>query len=184
MGDTPGLSAYRALLAAVDAFAAGVRARRREAVACRSGCSGCCASEPEVGPLEAEAVRRHLRALPEEARTRIRGRAASPAPGACVMLEPGGTCGIYAGRPLVCRTQGMPLRYPPGFVPVETVVARSGRDEIVWCPLNFVASTPEPDDVLDAARADAALGVANMRHCDARGSDPLARSPLRRLAAE
>jgi hypothetical protein len=31
--------------------------------------------------------------------------------GACVFLDPRGACRIYAHRPYVCRTQGLPLRW-------------------------------------------------------------------------
>jgi Fe-S-cluster containining protein len=32
-------------------------------------------------------------------------------PGACAFLDESGACRIYADRPYVCRTQGLPLRW-------------------------------------------------------------------------
>lgn len=172
------LADYRAVLARVDAFAAEVAARRAADVKCRAGCDGCCKVELSVSPVEAESVRRHLRVLPADVRARVTERARHGLRHRCVMLEGDGTCAIYAARPLVCRTQGLPLRYPRGFVPADTVAARAGDDDVVWCPLNFTEGAPEGRDVLDAERVDLMLGLVNQRYCDAHGIDPLSRVAL------
>ncbi len=127
------LAEYEALVAKVDALAGGITTRRREDLACRAGCSACCQVSLSVSPVEAAAVARLFATLPREARERARARALVPIEAVpvvplaerCVMLEEDGTCAVYAARPLVCRTQGLPLRYPAGLVPAAAVRARA-----------------------------------------------------------
>ena len=101
------------------------------------------------------------------------------------MFLQGGQCEIYPARPLICRTQGLPLAYPSGFVDAAAVSAKTtdGR-EIVWCPLNFTSSGPKSADVLDAAKADEALAHINLSYCQTRQIDPLQRHALRQIAAD
>jgi hypothetical protein len=76
-----------------------------------------------------------------------------------VMLGPAGRCDIYEARPLVCRTQGLPLGYPEGIVPVETVRFRARALDVICCPLNFTEDEPDERDVLDASRVDTMLAL-------------------------
>lgn len=67
---------------------------------------------------------------------RIRARApevlreAPHPPGACAFLDTAGACRIYAHRPYVCRTQGLPLRWIDFQAPGGPVEQRD------ICPLN------------------------------------------------
>jgi len=173
---------YLALVAKVDAFAQAVAARRAEDVRCRAGCSACCEVELSVCGVEAARIAHALVCLDGPTRARIGARAGRR--GRCVMLEDDGRCAVYEARPLVCRTQGLPLAYPEGTLPVATVRARGGADrEITFCPLNFEARGPDAADVLDAERVDRTLALVNLRHAEAHGLAPLARVPLGELAA-
>lgn len=175
------LAAHRALLAKVDAFERAARARRAESMACRAGCSACCHAKLTVCDVEAEIVREGLGALDAPARAALAARVGR-SPDRCVMLEDDGRCAVYASRPLVCRTQGLALRYPEGTIPVEAVLARGrgGADALTWCPLNFQDAPPRSEDVLDAERVDAMLALSNR---DA-GGDPGRRTSLDVLAEE
>ena len=51
-------------------------------------------------------------------------------PGACAFLDAAGGCRIYADRPYVCRTQGLPLRWLEEREDGEWVEYRD------ICPLN------------------------------------------------
>lgn len=167
---------YDALVAKVDAFAEKVATRRPADLECRRGCSGCCAPGLTVSPVEAAAIREHLEAadgLPERGTD----------PEACAFLTPRGECSIYPARPLVCRTQGLPLLYPPDVVPAEAVMASAGEGEVTWCPLNFTESAPDGEDVLDAGRLDEMLALINRRFVGER-DEALARVPLEELARE
>jgi hypothetical protein len=70
---------------------------------CRRGCSSCCVDDLTVFEVEAARVRLHHREL--------LATGTPHAAGACAFLDEGGACRIYAERPYVCRTQGLPLRW-------------------------------------------------------------------------
>lgn len=72
-------------------------------LACREGCAGCCADDLTVFDIEAELIRERHGALLTHG---------TPAPtGGCAFLDDEARCRIYADRPYVCRTQGLPLRW-------------------------------------------------------------------------
>lgn len=87
----------------VDAQA-GVLAQVHESrLVCRRGCCMCCVDDLTVFEVEAANIRaRHSELL--------KSRPAH-AVGACAFLDEDGACRIYADRPYVCRTQGLPLRW-------------------------------------------------------------------------
>jgi hypothetical protein len=91
---------------AVDAMTAPIARTHEGKLACRRGCSGCCVDDITVFAVEAEAI------------TRVHGTLleleAPHAEGACAFLDSEGSCRIYAERPYVCRTQGLPLRWLDG----------------------------------------------------------------------
>ena len=163
------LDEYDALVAKVDAAVAHIAEARRRDLACRAGCDGCCRVELSVSEVEAASIRRHLATLADDERRALGAWARLPARGGprCAFLDEEGRCGVYAARPLVCRTQGLPLRYPDG---------------VGWCSLNFTARLPAPADFLDAGRVDELLALVNHRHAVENGRDPLARVALRDLA--
>jgi Fe-S-cluster containining protein len=101
---------------------------------CTRGCASCCVDDLTVSMAEAARILRDgasaIRAAPEGPR------------GACAMLLPDGACRIYAARPYVCRTQGLPLRWTE-----EGDVER--RD---ICPLNDDDPTQTPLEELAAEK--------------------------------
>ena len=106
--DAPGrleaaVEAVRKLHAAVDADAGRLARRHAARLRCRRGCAACCVDGLSVFEIEAERIRRAHVAL-------LRDAAPHP-PGACAFLDGEGACRIYAERPYVCRTQGLPLRW-------------------------------------------------------------------------
>lgn len=89
---------------------------------CRVGCSSCCVDGLTVFDAEADHIRRHHAEL-------LANGAPGPV-GACAFLDGEGACRIYAERPYVCRTQGLPLRW---------IEREHDGDEIELrdvCPLN------------------------------------------------
>jgi Fe-S-cluster containining protein len=176
------LAEYAALVAKVDAFTRAAFDAGRASMACRRGCSSCCEVSLTVNHVEAAALRQALERLDAGAHARITARASKDT-GRCVMLDDDGSCAVYAARPLVCRTQGFALRYPPGFIPAGAVRARSSAGEVTHCPLNFTEHAPEAAHVLDAERVDQILALVNVRFAREHGLDPEARHPLRELAA-
>lgn len=209
---------YAALVARIDAFFAGVLARHRPVMHCQSGCAGCCQDGLSVSPLEAAVIREYLAGLPAAERKRIASQAhtqeaaqeehdADPEERGCVFLDEAERCAIYPARPLVCRTQGLPLAYSADVVPLEALRfrARDGR-AVVACPLNFsdqptdgspapsppAAYAPGAADILDAEHVDRILALLNRRFVTAttdhiepateRADGALIRTSLRALA--
>ena len=120
--------------AVVDEAAAPVAEANASRLRCGKGCAGCCSDELTVFPIEAAVIVRHHAEL-------IREGAPHP-PGACAFLDETGACRVYAHRPYVCRTQGLPLRWleardegEDGAEPVEA------RD---ICPLNVGGADDAP----------------------------------------
>ncbi len=87
----------------VDRNAGALAERHRERLSCRAGCSGCCGDDLTVFEVEAERIRRRHPELLASGRPHP--------PGRCAFLSERGTCRVYAERPYVCRTQGLPLRW-------------------------------------------------------------------------
>jgi uncharacterized protein len=182
---------YRALVDKVGAFTEAAFERRRDDMACRSGCDGCCQVWLSVSQVEGDAIRVGLAALSPELRAdvvkrgeREREREAESAPSPrCAMLAPDGSCAIYGSRPLVCRTQGFALRYPAGFIPLAAVRVRTSTGEVTHCPLNFTRAAPLAGAVLDAERVDELLAVVNVRFAGAHDLETLTRHSLSDVAA-
>lgn len=89
---------------------------------CGRGCAACCVDGLSVFEVEAEHIRRrHGDLLATET---------PHAEGACAFLDADGACRIYADRPYVCRTQGLPLRWTEEAADGSAVELRD------ICPLN------------------------------------------------
>lgn len=106
----------------VDEQAGRLSALHAGRLQCRRGCCSCCEDGITVFELEAENIRFHYQKLLREG---------FPHPeGACAFLDEEGACRIYAHRPYVCRTQGLPLRWIEELPQGEAVEMRA------ICPLN------------------------------------------------
>ena len=90
---------------------------------CRSGCNACCSDGLSVFAVEAAVIARHHAPLLAEQSPHEEG--------ACAFLDAAGDCRIYAQRPYVCRTQGLPLRWLEDGVEARDV-----------CPLNVEGGPP------------------------------------------
>ena len=143
-----------ALYARLDAFFDRVKARHGgpSGITCRAGCADCC-RRFSVTALEAEAVAEGARSLPEEVRSRVAARARA-AGVVCPALEEDGRCAVYAFRPSICRTHGLPIRFlapSPRALPVLDA-----------CPRNFggvdLGGLPA-EDVLDQAKVSTVIGA-------------------------
>lgn len=87
----------------VDRDVAELATRLGERITCHRGCADCCVDELTVFEVEALRIRR-------ETGSRLSDAVPHPT-GACAFLDEDRTCRIYASRPYVCRTQGLPLRW-------------------------------------------------------------------------
>lgn len=125
-----GLQEFAALVAKVDAKVAEIAERQSGNLACRVGCHSCCAPGLTITAVEAAAIRAHLQAEPAAlAAVRELARTLPWRQTRCTLLDAAGGCSIYPARPLVCRTQGLPIQWAPG--------------ELSCCELNFVGGLHE-----------------------------------------
>lgn len=134
----------------VDGFTERVLAAHEGEVVCTKGCTDCCLTDISVFPVEAEAVLAAFRRLPESTRAHIRERTHRDEN--CVFLLDGG-CAVYEERPIICRSQGLPLLLEEG---TRTV-----------CHLNFkgrgAADLPS-ETVLNLATLNTLLSVIHRLH--------------------
>jgi Fe-S-cluster containining protein len=153
---------YEELRRAVTGEADALFDRYAGEVQCRRGCYYCC-DDIAVLPLEYEALRRAIAGtgIPDGAgnggpaedeglspgellarRSNDRtpeGRVPNPEGGRrrCGFLGPEGECTVYAARPVICRTHGLPLAYRL-YEYDEAGRPVSGTSYMdSWCDLNF-----------------------------------------------
>jgi len=149
----------------VDQLAAKLQARYSNHLVCRAGCSGCCHHHLSVFAVEAQEARTAIESLPDPIRDRVEEQArevikreAQGSPVSCPLLIDD-RCSIYQSRPLICRTQGLPL----------LIEAEDGEQEVDFCPLNFTEAGAVDDlDEDHLAPLDALnlrLALVNLEHC-------------------
>jgi Fe-S-cluster containining protein len=144
------LANYRTLVERVDLLSQGIEAEFRGQIACRRGCDACC-RHLSLFWVEGMALAQALAGLPGAAAGRIRARARrAAADGPCPLLE-AGACQLYAARPIICRTHGLPL-----------LVGEPGERRIDYCPENFRGIDTLPAGaVIDLERLNSTLAAVN-----------------------
>jgi Fe-S-cluster containining protein len=159
------LEKYRELAAKVDAFFARVEARHAADLRCAVGCDRCCHARLTVTAVEADVIVELIADLDAASRARLHALASRPVSPRCAALDDDGRCSIYAARPIVCRSHGVPIRLrAPGSLPV-----------IQACELNFTAHGPaaaDADCVLDQATLSATLLAIDRAHAEATEREP------------
>ena len=121
---------YRALLTQLDAFGARIRARYGEQMRCRRGCADCC-QHLSLSAVEGAFIRQALYALPRHEQEEVRRHAAHSGEDVCPLLRED-VCLLYAVRPVICRTHGLPLLYQTEDGP-----------QVSCCPHNLAAFSTE-----------------------------------------
>lgn len=138
------------LRARVDAHFEAAQARTPAAFACRAGCDSCCHQRFGVFAAEAEPIRRALADLSRRTpvlRARIRSQADDPAHRHHCALLVDGACAVYAERPLICRSHGLPI------------AVADPKPRVDHCPLNFTAEPPPRESVLRLDAVNQPLAV-------------------------
>lgn len=135
---------YRQLLEQVDQWTGEMVARYKPYLACRKGCDLCCQRKFTVSAVEAYNIARAFRQLDAPAQQAVRAAKTS-----CAFLVDG-ACSVYAARPVICRTFGLPT------------LNRNEKEEgeISWCELNF---TEVPDDFTLAADGIIDIDTVNVK---------------------
>ena len=176
---------YKELLMALDVHAERVVEAHSEELHCRVGCTACCRQDLSVSRIEATYLLGWLvrHGVPEHDGTRT-GVDAHPlfeelsGDRPCVFLGAGGGCGIYAARPIICRSHGLPLRLRDGSVDT--------------CPLNFPRRQSRgyrdlpASSLLELDNLNQKLALIEVIFCKQEGEEPV-RFPLslvRQMALE
>ena len=158
---------YCQLLAAIDAETARVAELHAANLACGPGCASCCQAF-SVLPIEAARVREAIAALPSTSRERFRKNLTEDANHCPLLID--NLCSIYADRPVICRTQGLPLAY---------VDEERQAIEVSACPLNFSDDYPfAPEKLLFMDPFNSRLSELNRDWCLEQGLPPDKRIPL------
>ena len=114
---------------------------------CKKGCSKCCKTDISIFEIEAERIEEWFHAQEITEQGRLLELWSTPnVEGYCTFLY-NDQCSIYEPRPLICRTQGLPL-----FVKSENILD--------YCPLNFKAGDPPKEDWLNLERMNTLLAFA------------------------
>jgi Fe-S-cluster containining protein len=144
------LDNYRQLLDRVDALCRGIEASLRGHITCSEGCSACCTAVT-LFPVEAAALGEALEALPADRAAAIRSHVAQHADGErCPLLERD-RCLLYAARPIICRTHGLPIMY-----------TEDNQQHVDCCPRNLEQCDALPGTaVIDLDRLNALLVAVN-----------------------
>ena len=162
------LNSYLQLRSRVDRHVQSVVARYDEQIACKLGCDRCCVGGLTLVLVEAVALGRAL-GIEDERVFLQAGQPTLNETGKCALLDADGRCTAYRARPLICRTQGIPIAYPDAA-------------ELSCCELNFDTAAPHRSLALDAQNLETALFAANLSYCRERDLDPLSRVAIDRLA--
>jgi Fe-S-cluster containining protein len=129
-------ASVRSLHQRVDAEASRLTVIHEPRLRCARGCAACCIDDLTVLEVEAARIRSEYAPLL---------RAGPPHPvGACAFLDEAGACRIYAARPYVCRTQGLPLR---------------------WFEENSAEEIEEYNDICELNRCGPELSRLALDHC-------------------
>lgn len=153
--------AYRQLVAELDKkiseISSGVL---QQQLRCAPGCDGCCV-QFSVLPLEA--------AMVAEAVMGKKVRYDDTDGEGCKLLKEG-LCSLYDNRPVICRTQGLPLAY---------VDEEAGIIEVSACQVNFRDDYPlSHDELFYMDSFNGRLAQLNAEYCRENAIDLKIRIPL------
>lgn len=156
------LDNYYQMVSRVDALCRGIQEVLSDQITCSAGCSSCCTAIT-IFPVEAAVLNAAIETLPEARRVSILSYIAAHAQGErCPLLEDH-RCLLYAARPIICRTHGLPIIYTEG-----------SERKSDCCPLNLSDSNQPVSGsaVIDLDRLNTLLVAVNalyLSHADVTG---------------
>lgn len=158
------LKSYQELVEKIDAFFRRVAGRYTQEIKCAPGCDDCCRRSLTFYPFEVERMLEAAEGLDRAElegvvhRARQVGAAADPQ-AACPLLKDG-LCLVYAARPVICRTHGLPMLVP-------------GEDSLSMCVYNLKGLEHlDGDCVLDLKPVNQILATVNHLLASDRGASP------------
>lgn len=149
---------YHTLVNRVDERCRQMEASLAPHMACEKGCSSCCLNI-SLFPVEAIGLRLALDDLAQDRREAVLKRAAQAIPDeACPLLDGNGACELYAHRPIICRTHGLPILFED----------EGGDRRVDFCPENFKdLDSLSSELMLDLEALNQMLAAVNAAFCDA-----------------
>ena len=161
---------YRQLIDSLDAEIMRVAKLHGATLSCGPGCASCCLAF-SVLPIEAACMREAIGALPSTSRDRLKRNLQGDNQRCPLLIDD--LCAIYPARPVICRTQGLPLAY---------VDEEREAIEVSACALNFPDDHGfTPEDLLFMDQFNLRLSELNQAWCSSRNLDPGKRIHLREL---
>lgn len=144
------LANYHSLVAKVDDLCRGVEDRLGEAITCHAGCASCCQAIT-VFPVEAVAMIEAANRLTPEQLQHLKLHLGGWSEGdACPLLE-AEHCLLYAARPIICRSHGLPI-----------LLVEAEQRRVDVCPKNCQGIDHLPGEaVLDLERLNTLLAAVN-----------------------
>lgn len=142
---------YRALRREIDVRTGELEQMHARHLTCKPGCHQCCVNL-SVFPVEFYAILEEMRRLVPAVELTLDPNAS------CAFLKQG-CCRIYACRPMICRTHGLPV----AFLNADT---EEPEMSVSFCPLNFVDAEEDelsfgPDNSLNIDELNMRLYAAN-----------------------
>jgi uncharacterized protein len=156
------LDNYNQLVSRVDALCQGIAADLGGQITCSAGCSSCCIPIT-VFPVEAAAMRKELDTLPRQQADEIRRLVIEQSDTAHCPLLHHHICLLYAARPIICRTHGLPIIY-----------TEHGQQQSDCCPRNLTgAETVSGSSVVNLDTLNTLLVAVNSIYLSQSGSSQL-----------
>lgn len=121
--------------------------KHNDKMECKKGCSKCCQTDISVFEIEADRIEEWFYIQNLEEQEGLLELWKKPNQESYCTFLYNDQCTIYESRPLICRTQGLPL-----FVASENLLD--------YCPLNFKAGDPPKEDWLNLERMNTLLSFA------------------------
>ncbi len=159
------LTDYQRFVARLDEHCDRVARRHAQRLVCAEGCASCCHRQLTVFAIEAESIRRWIRAqgglapfdgVPAGKSGHPSLLLASEEP-PCALLDRAGRCRIYPVRPVICRSHGLPI----------AAKQEKGGVQGDVCPLNFAEGEGLRDvpseDFLSLDTTNTVLAALNAR---------------------
>jgi Fe-S-cluster containining protein len=153
----PALANYRELISRLDRLCENITSAYSAEIACRAGCSSCC-RHLNLFAVEAAVLAAAVAALPQKTLALLAARLDWPESGTCPLLVDD-CCAVYASRPVICRSHGMPL-----------LLNVDGERKVDFCRDNFRGvATLSGTAVIDLETVNQALAAINEQFTAAAG---------------